>query len=67
MSMTITALEMQAMRLIASAKGRGMTAHGNVIVSRQVKNLLVAGLITYASNRWAGYSLTSRGRKMVGV
>ena len=51
--------ELQALRLINS--GSRMTELGNVLVSRQAQNLLCAGLIQRAPQKWIAYELTTAG------
>lgn len=55
--------KIQALRLIRSSSGGGLTHHANVLISRQALLLLSEGFIAYPSARLAGqaYVLTAQG------
>ena len=61
----MTLQQKQALEILNSS-GKGSTQLANVLVSRQVHELLKSGLIRYDNKAWWGYSLTKEGLKGIG-
>lgn len=56
---------LQALRLVNSGRGMGLTDHAITLVSRQAKRLLEDGLIEHAPMYRAAYKPTVKGQRML--